>query len=85
MKTIAKTLWKSNSFWEWIGYIGLALCIFGQIAVGYLYIGAQVAYLVANTTAVIRDYALKLPRANIVRDWVFTIITAGLICIYYVR
>lgn len=76
-----KKLWTNKIFWEVIGYITLALCIFGQISVGYLYITAQCAYLIANALGVIRDFALKLPPANIVRDVVFTGITIALIVI----
>lgn len=74
-----KKLWNSNGFWEAIGYISLALCIFGQITVGYFYIVAQIAYLIANIWAVIRNFKLGLPRANKVRDIVFTAITVALI------
>lgn len=66
---------------EVVGYIGLILCVFGQIAVGYLYITAQIAYLIANLSAVVRDFALDLPPANKVRDIVFTGITVALIII----
>ena len=67
--------------WEVVGYIGLVLCVFGQIAVGYLYITAQIAYLIANLSAVVRDFALGLPPANKVRDIIFTGITVALIVI----
>ena len=76
-----KKLWNNNNFWEAIGYITLALCIFGQIAVGYVYMIAQVGYLIANALSVVRDFALNLPRANKVRDIAFTAITIGLIII----
>lgn len=79
-----KKLWKNNKFWEIVGYTTLALCVFGQIAVGYLYIVAQIAYLIANVASVIRDFALKLPRANIVKDIVFTAITTALLIIWFV-
>lgn len=76
-----KKLWKNNTFWEIVGYSTLALCIFGQIAVGYVYLVAQGAYLIANVFSVVRDFALDLPRANKVRDVVFTGITLALIVI----
>lgn len=76
-----KKLWMNDTFWEVIGYVTLALCIFGQISVGYIYMVAQVAYLVANVLSVVRDFALDLPRANKVRDVVFTGITVALIVI----
>lgn len=70
---------KKSIAWEIVCYIGLALCIIGQITVGKFYIFAQTAYLIANVTAVIRDYAIKLPTANKVRDIFFTAITIALI------
>lgn len=76
-----KKLWENKIFWECIGYITLALCVFGQIAVGYWYMIAQLAYLISNIAAVVRDFALKLPPANKVRDIVFTAITIALIVI----
>ena len=70
------------AIWETVGYICLALCIIGQVTIGYLYIPAQICYLVANGLNVIRNYALDLPKANKVRDICFTAITTGLIIIY---
>ena len=81
LKKMLKKLWENKIFWECIGYITLALCVFGQIAVGYWYMVAQFAYLISNIAAVVRDFALKLPPANKVRDIVFTAITVALIVI----
>lgn len=77
-----KTLWSNSIFWEAIGYLTLALLVFGQIAVGYIYLVAQIVYLCANCMCVVRDIALKLPRANLVKDICFSAITCGLIIIY---
>ena len=79
-----KTLWANQIFWEIIGYLTLALCIFGQITVGYFYLPAQIVYLVANCLSMVRSISIKLPKANIIKDVVFTAITAGLIAIYFV-
>ena len=76
-----KKLWKNEIFWEIIGYVGLALCIFGQVAIGWFYLLAQFAYLIANVTGVIRDFALDLPQANKVRAFTFSAITLALIVI----
>ena len=84
MKKI-KNLWTNDTFWEVIGYSTLALCIFGQIAVGYYYLVAQFAYLIANLCGVVRDFALHLPKANRVRDIVFSAITVALIVIHFAR
>lgn len=68
--------------WELVGYATLIMCVFGQIAVGYWYLVAQVVYLVANVATVIRDFALGLPPANKVKDICFTGITVALIGLY---
>ena len=72
---------KNNWKWETLGYIALLLCVIGQITVGYWFLLAQCAYLVANITSVIRDFALSLPNANKVKDIVFTGITIALIIV----
>lgn len=72
---------KKETIWEIVGYIGLALCVFGQIAIGWVYLVAQCAYLLANISGVVRDFALKLPNANKVKDIVFTAITLALIVV----
>jgi hypothetical protein len=71
--------------WEIVGYVGLALCIIGQITVGKWYPFAQFAYLLANVGNCVRNFALDLPTANKVRDFVFTGITIGLIIVYFVK
>lgn len=76
-----KNLWKNEIFWEIIGYLSLALCIFGQVAIGWFYLLAQFAYLIANVSGVIRDFALNLPPSNKVRDIAFSAITLALILI----
>lgn len=72
---------KTKIIWEILGYITLVLCVIGQITVGWLYIVAQVAYLIANIISVIRDIVLRLPTANLVKDIVFTGITVALIIV----
>ena len=76
-----KKTYNSNLIWEIVGYVSLLLCVFGQIAVGYIYLVAQFAYLTANIASVVRDFKLNLPPANKVKDICFTAITIGLIVI----
>ena len=76
---------KKEWFWEIIGYVGLALCVFGQIAVGYWYLIAQIAYLIANLGNTIRCFALHQPNADKVRNCVFLGITVALIVIWLVK
>lgn len=70
---------KKNLGWEIVGYISLALAIFGQIVVGYWYLLGQVAYLIANFSCVVRCFALGQPSADKVKNMAFLAITAGLI------
>ena len=72
---------KKEMIWEIVGYVGLALCIFGQVAIGWFYLLAQFAYLIANVSGVVRDFVLDLPQANKVKDIAFTAITLGLIIV----
>lgn len=69
----------SNIKWEIVGYICLALAVFGQITVGKFYLIAQFAYLIANVATVIRDFIIGMPTSNKTKDIVFTGITIALI------
>ena len=70
-----------TKFWEQSAYISLMLCIIGNVAVGYLYLFAQTAYLIANAINLIRDVALNYSTADKVRDSAFLAITIGLIIV----
>lgn len=76
---------KVNPFWEAIGYISLAGCIFGQILVGYAYLPAQWIYLLCNIAATIRCFALRQQPADKIRNCVFTAISFSLIIIWIIR
>lgn len=69
----------NTGFWEFIGYTTLLLAVFGQITVGKWYLLAQSAYMITNLLSIVRDYALRLPRANKVKDFTFAGITLALI------
>lgn len=75
---------RNNLVWDIVGYGTLGLCIIGQVTVGYAYLIAQVVYLIANMAGAVRDITLRLPRANTVRDIVFTGITIALIIMYFI-
>ena len=80
-----KKIFTNKIFWEIMGYMSLAMCVIGQVTVGYLYLVAEGIYLVANIIASTRAIVLKLPVADIVKNITFTGITIGLIVIYLVR
>lgn len=68
-----------NTKWEIFNYVSLTLCLIGQVFVGKWYLIAQSAYLVANMIAVIRDFKIKMPPSNCIRDCIFLFITIVLI------
>ena len=71
--------------WNNIGYLVMALLLVGQITVGWLFMLGQGAYLVGNVLNVIRDFKLKRPAADKVKNVCFTAITIGLIVIYFIK
>jgi hypothetical protein len=76
---------KVSPFWEMIGYISLVGCVLGQMIVGYAYLFAQGIYLICNVLATIRCFAIRQPKADKVKNCVFTAISLGLIIIWVIN
>lgn len=70
-----------NKLAENAAYLALAFTIAGQIATAQSVILAQIIWLIANAINVGRDYVLKRPAADKVRDWALSGITGGMIII----
>lgn len=70
-----------EKFFESIMYLVLILLIVGQCTVGSNFMIGQCVYLSANLIAVIRDFILRRPVADKVKDCLCTAITCGLIAI----
>lgn len=68
---------------EIIGYISLAMCVSGNLIVGYLYIIAEWLFLASNLIATFRCFYLNQPKADKIRNIVFTAMTIGLLILYY--
>lgn len=68
-------------FWENIQLLGLGLTITGQITIGLWFLVGQGLWLAANLIAVARDFILKRPMADKIKDIALTAITAGLIAL----
>ena len=66
MPTTEKTT--ARKVWENMQYFNLALTIAGQLLVAELYLVAQGVWTLANVIALVRDFVLKRPAADIVRD-----------------
>lgn len=70
-----------NRFENEVGFLIMALLIIGQCTVGELFFFGQAVYLIANGLNVIRDFVLKRPISDKVKDVCFSAITIGLILI----
>lgn len=70
---------KKTLFFENLQLLGLALTIIGQCLVGIWFLVGQVLWLLANTIAVARNFVLKRPLADKIKDVVLTAITLSLI------
>lgn len=71
--------------WENVGFIVMGLLLLGQIMVGWIFMAGQGAYLIGNILNVIRDFKLGRAKADKVKDICFTVITIGLIILYFVK
>jgi len=72
-RTIARVIWENAQFFV------LALTIAGQMFVGVAFFIGQGLWAVANIISVIRDFVLRRPVADIVKDSAMTAITIALI------
>lgn len=85
MPTEEKTL--ARKVWENLQYLNLALTIGGQCLVSGLYLPAQILWSTANVISLIRNFVLKRPPADIVRDsgmcaLSFSLVTLRILGIY---
>lgn len=72
-RTISRVIWENAQFFV------LALTIAGQMFVGVAFFIGQGLWAVANIISVIRDFVLRRPVADIVKDSAMTAITIALI------
>lgn len=70
-----------TKIFENVQYLVLVGLIVAQCVIGKWYLIGQTIYLFCNVTSVIRDYVLKRPTADKVKDYACTAITIGLILI----
>lgn len=68
--------------WENLQLLTLAGTIAGQVIVGASFMIAQGVWLAANILALVRDFILKRPIADKVKNATLTGITAGLMFAY---
>lgn len=65
--------------WELVAYVCLALTIIGQVLTASNVLLAQSVWLVSNVLFVARDFALKRPTADKVKDVAMLGLTIGLV------
>lgn len=70
---------RKHAFVENLQYLGLALTIAGQVVIGPMWLLGQALWLTANGIAVTRDFVLRRPTADKVKDIGLTALTVGLI------
>lgn len=74
---------KKETILEIIGYISLAMCVVGNLTVGYFYAFAEWLFLISNTISTIRSFALKQPNADKIRNITFLGMTIALLILFY--
>ena len=70
---------EEEKFWENSMYAVIVLLVIGQITVGWLFYVGQGAYLIGNIINVLRDFKMNRPKADKIKNLLFTAITIGLI------
>lgn len=75
---------KRTKVWENVQLFVLMLTIIGQVTVGASFIIGQGVWLIANTIALVRDFALKRPVADKIKNATLWAITCGLVASYFI-
>jgi hypothetical protein len=70
---------ESDKFFENLNYVVLMGLIIAQCIIGKWYLIGQGIYLICNVISVTRDFVLKRPKADKIKDLSCTAITIGLI------
>lgn len=74
----------ARKVWENLQLLNLAMTIAGQVLVGGNYLIGQGIWFVANVIALVRDFVLKRPVADKIKNTCMTALTAGLIVFYLI-
>lgn len=66
-----------------LAYVSIVFTVLGQCIVGGSFYIGQVGFLIANTVNIVRDFALKRPAADKIKNVTFWAITVGIIFFNY--
>lgn len=75
---------KKIDWWEVFSYCGLVAAVIAQITVGDWFVLGQALFAASNVVNIIRDWKLKLPTSNLVKDVIFFGISIGLIVLDFI-
>ena len=64
-------------FCDILSYVQLGSCVFASAIIGDFFVIAQIVYLIADSIAITRDFALKRPTSDKIRS-----ITMTVLCIF---
>lgn len=73
----------NKRFWNNIALFALGLTVIGQIVIGKSYLLAESIWLASNIITLTRDFVLKRPVADKIKNSVLTAITIGLIIAFF--
>ena len=71
----------SEKVWEGVAYVCLALTIAGQVFTTMNVLIAQVVWLISNVLFVMRDFTLKRPTSDKVKDVAMLGLTIGIVIV----
>lgn len=63
--------------WDNVGYIVLGGLICGQIAIGFNFILGEAIYVLTDVLILARDFKLKRPKSDIIKNSVLTVLASG--------
>lgn len=68
---------KKTLNWDNVGYIVLFGLIAGQIAIGFNFVLGEAIYILTDLLILTRDFKLKRPKADIIKNAVLTVLASG--------
>lgn len=68
---------KKTLNWDNVGYIVLFGLISGQIAIGFNFVLGEAIYILTDLLILTRDFKLKRPKADIIKNAVLTVLASG--------
>lgn len=68
---------KTKVTWENLGYFILFGLIMGQIFIGHNFVIGESIYVITDIIIILRDFKLKRPKSDIIKNGVLTLLASG--------